>query len=69
MQSESACPRCRGTGKIIRESCPNCGGKGYIKVKKTLKLVFQKALIMVKEFVFLEKAKEDLMVDQMAIYI
>lgn len=29
---EGACPRCSGTGKIIKEKCEECGGKGYKKV-------------------------------------
>ena len=30
MQTEQACPDCRGTGKIIREKCKDCHGAGYI---------------------------------------
>lgn len=30
--SESACPTCGGTGKIIKERCEECGGKGCKKV-------------------------------------
>lgn len=29
---EGACPRCGGTGKIIKEKCQDCAGKGYKKV-------------------------------------
>lgn len=29
---ESACPRCGGSGKIIKEKCEECAGKGYKKV-------------------------------------
>jgi len=29
---EGACPRCSGTGKIIKEKCEACSGKGYNKV-------------------------------------
>ena len=29
MQSQSACPDCRGTGKKIRKVCPHCAGRGY----------------------------------------
>lgn len=28
-QTQSVCPECNGTGKIIRNKCPNCGGSGY----------------------------------------
>ena len=33
MQSTTACRRCSGTGKLIKEPCPKCGGKG--KVRRT----------------------------------
>lgn len=32
----TACPECRGTGKIIPEKCPSCYGNGYIQVKKKI---------------------------------
>ena len=31
MQSTSACPKCRGTGTIIREVCPSCNGRGRMR--------------------------------------
>ena len=31
MQSESVCPHCNGEGKVITESCTNCGGSGVEK--------------------------------------
>ena len=36
MQTQRSCQSCRGTGKIVKDPCKNCNGKGYIKVKKTL---------------------------------
>ncbi len=33
---EGLCNTCRGTGKKIREKCPECMGKGYTKVTKTV---------------------------------
>ena len=36
MQSVSACPDCRGTGKIIKEKCPCCYGTGYTSSKKKI---------------------------------
>jgi chaperone protein DnaJ len=36
IQSQMACPRCHGTGRIIRETCPYCNGNGYTRVKKTI---------------------------------
>ncbi|MBE6984575.1 MAG: molecular chaperone DnaJ [Ruminococcaceae bacterium] len=35
MQSDSACPECRGTGKIIPNPCNRCKGKG--KIRKSFK--------------------------------
>jgi len=35
-QSTVTCDACRGTGKIIKNPCPNCNAKGYIKIKKKL---------------------------------
>ncbi len=35
MQSDSACPECRGTGKIIPNPCSRCKGKG--KVRRSFK--------------------------------
>lgn len=32
------CRRCDGKGKIIKEKCPDCGGKGYNKASKTIKV-------------------------------
>ncbi len=36
MQTSSACPDCRGSGKIIKNPCSQCKGKGYIKSKNTV---------------------------------
>lgn len=30
MQTQSACPRCGGEGKIIKEKCPHCSGDGVV---------------------------------------
>lgn len=35
MQSDSACPDCRGTGKVIKTPCSRCKGKG--KVRRSFK--------------------------------
>lgn len=37
---EAGCPKCNATGKIIKEKCPDCNGKGYQKVNKTIKVKF-----------------------------
>ena len=37
---EAACPKCNGTGKIIKEKCPDCSGKGYQKINKTVNVKF-----------------------------
>ena len=34
--TEGACKTCNGTGKIIKEKCENCNGKGFEKATKTL---------------------------------
>ena len=33
---EGGCQKCNATGKIIREKCSSCGGKGYKKGNKTI---------------------------------
>lgn len=35
---EGVCKNCNGTGKIIKERCDDCGGKGYKKIQKTIKI-------------------------------
>lgn len=37
-QVKSACPRCRGQGRILRDPCPECRGKQQVAVKKTVEL-------------------------------
>ncbi len=37
-QSTRPCDACGGTGKIIKNPCPNCRGKGYIKITKKLEI-------------------------------
>ena len=37
---EAACPKCNGMGKIIKEKCADCGGKGYQKINKTITIKF-----------------------------
>ena len=36
MQTQRACSACRGRGKIIKNPCPGCNGKGRIKINKRL---------------------------------
>ncbi|MBQ8683729.1 MAG: molecular chaperone DnaJ [Clostridia bacterium] len=31
MQTQSACPRCQGRGRIIETPCPSCGGQGRVR--------------------------------------
>lgn len=33
---EAGCPKCNATGKIIKEKCAECGGKGNKRVSKTI---------------------------------
>ncbi len=35
---EGACQKCGGTGKIIKEKCDSCSGKGYKRVQKTVQI-------------------------------
>lgn len=37
-QSVQTCPDCRGEGVIIEEPCPECGGSGRTRKRKTLKV-------------------------------
>ena len=38
MQTQRQCTECRGTGRIIKNPCKNCNGKGFIKVNKKLEV-------------------------------
>ena len=35
-----ACNVCGGTGKIIKEPCPSCGGRGLLRKNTTLRITF-----------------------------
>ena len=35
---EGICKKCGGTGKIVRDKCTKCNGRGYEKVKRTINL-------------------------------
>lgn len=37
---EGACPKCNGLGRIIREKCDDCQGKGYKKINKNVHIKF-----------------------------
>lgn len=36
MQTQTQCPKCGGTGKIIKEPCPKCSGKGKVRRQRKL---------------------------------
>jgi len=38
VQTQGACPRCRGQGTIIKNKCSNCGGTGKIRKKSELEI-------------------------------
>ena len=38
MQTQSPCSPCKGTGKIVKSPCPNCNGKGYVRLKKKFEI-------------------------------
>ena len=40
MQSENACPDCRGTGKVIKVPCSRCKGKGKVRRSFRTKVKF-----------------------------
>ncbi|MFC1801485.1 molecular chaperone DnaJ [Nanoarchaeota archaeon] len=35
-QTQSACPKCRGSGSSIKKKCVKCDGEGRIRIKKTI---------------------------------
>ena len=37
-QTQSPCPHCQGTGKIIKNKCSKCGGTGKTQKSRTLKV-------------------------------
>ena len=36
MRSESACPDCQGSGKVIKEKCSDCRGSGYVTKRQKI---------------------------------
>ena len=36
MQTQTACERCRGTGRIIETPCPTCNGSGRVTARRTV---------------------------------
>ena len=38
MQSQTTCPYCNGTGKIVKKPCPKCKGKKYQEELKTYEI-------------------------------
>ena len=38
MQTQRACPKCGGKGKIIKSPCKNCNGKSRVKINKKLEV-------------------------------
>jgi molecular chaperone DnaJ len=43
-QSKKACPKCKGTGKVVNKVCHNCNGKKTIKVNKNIKVDIPKGI-------------------------
>jgi len=44
MTSVRTCSACRGTGKIIKTPCTNCGGSGKVRQSKTLQIQIPKGI-------------------------
>ena len=38
VETQDVCPFCRGSGKTIDNKCSECGGKGYKRKKKDIKV-------------------------------
>ncbi len=38
VQTQGACPKCRGEGKIIEKECKECDGTGLVRIKKDLEI-------------------------------
>ena len=38
MQSQTVCPKCRGTGQIIHQPCPDCRGAGVVRKRRTIQV-------------------------------
>jgi molecular chaperone DnaJ len=38
MVTTAVCDRCQGTGKVVKDPCNNCNGKGYLRGKKKMVL-------------------------------
>lgn len=38
MQNVQTCPECGGSGKVVKDKCPDCHGKAYIQTKKNFKV-------------------------------
>jgi len=38
MQSQTVCPKCGGTGKIIHQPCTECRGSGSVRKRRTIKV-------------------------------
>lgn len=38
MQTQTACHTCGGTGKIIKERCPQCGGQGLVRKEEVVSI-------------------------------
>lgn len=43
-QTVRSCSHCNGEGKIIKEKCPKCGGKGNVNVRKTVTVDIPKGI-------------------------
>ena len=44
MQTQETCERCRGTGRIIKNACKNCSGKGFVRLTKKLNVTIPEGI-------------------------
>lgn len=44
MQTMNTCPACNGTGKIIKDPCPDCKGKGNLKTRKKIEVAIPQGI-------------------------
>ena len=44
MQTQESCSNCRGTGRVIKNACKNCSGKGFVRLTKKLNVTIPEGI-------------------------